>query len=235
MQDTSSLPAWLQAIAAIVTAVVSFFVLRQLSLAKRQLELTVNQIDLARVQMKLGTQWNKLNATFTYFTNEMFIERERAVADKLSSIGVDLYIANKPLNDDIVQKMIEDKSIYRDTKDYLNLIEDYAAAVRVGALDYDCSYAIMSGIIVRYHQVFLPFIKRLRNDFDDHECYIEIEKLALDWQAKYEHEKNENMRRMEEIRQKTEGEIEEKKRLLEEELKQVEHQLNQNKGIKPKV
>src|SRR2546423_14678574 len=97
MQDTPNWAAWLQGIGAMITAVVSFFVLLQLSLAKKQLQLTVNQIDLTREQMKLGMQWNKLNATFTYFTNEMLMDRERAAVEKLSILGIDLYTANDPL------------------------------------------------------------------------------------------------------------------------------------------
>jgi hypothetical protein len=165
----------------------------------------------------------------------MFLVRERAASEALEALGVNIYATAEPLNDKTVGDVFADSKKYREVKDFLNLLEDYASAVRVGALDADCSYGIMSGIVLRYTRVFMPFITKLRTDGDDDELYLELERLSLDWQSRYERESGERLRILGEARQRTQAELEEKTRLLTSELEDTQKRLEGQKGIKPTV
>lgn len=221
MDTTPNITDWLEAVGTVITALVSLFLLRQITLTKEQLESTV--------------KWNKVNATFTYFTNAMFMERERIVSEVLSKLGIDLYLTEESLDDHIVKEILNDPLKYREVKDFLNLLEDYAAAVRVGAFDPDCSYNIMSEIIPRYKKVFMPFIKELRDIKKNELVFIELENVALVWESRYEKEKQEELKKLEEAREKTQAELEKKKQLLEAELQITEKQINERRGVKKVV
>lgn len=221
--DILHLTAWIQACSAVVTAVVSIILLRQiffakdqLKLAKEQLQSGIEQLEIARRQMETSIQWNKLNATFTYFTNDIFMQRERAMVRRFSSLKVNLYRETEPINNEILDAIYNDVDAFMEVKDFLNLLEDYATAVRVGALDRDCSYAIMAAIIIRYARVLMPFIVRARKEMDNQQYYIELEKVALDWGSRFQIEKAEQMKELERVRRKAEEDI----RSLEQELKE---------------
>lgn len=235
MDSAPNLADWLQAGSAVVTALASLWLLRQISLAKEQLKSTAQQIDLAREQMAVGIQWNKVNATFTYFTNDTFLVRERAASEALESLGVNTYIRAEPLEQKTVEEILADSKKYREVKDFLNLLEDYASAVRVGALEADCSYGTMSGIVLRYTRMFMPFVDKLRSMPDGEEVYLELERVSLAWQSRYEAERAERLGALEEARKRTNAELEKTKRLLERELEDTLKQLHERTGVRKKV
>ena len=170
--ESPAITDWIQAAAAVLTAVVSVILLRQLTLAKNQLE--------------SGVKWNKLNAAFTYFNSDLVLQREQEVAEALTKAGVDFYAQTTPLTNVQLDAIHNDRSIYIAVRSFLNLIEDYCTAVHIGAIDEDAAFAMNSALIMRWHAVFGPLIDRRRVETGDAESLCEIEKLAIAWRKKDE-------------------------------------------------
>ena len=74
------------------------------------------------------------------FPNQIYVERERAAADalaKLKQVGVDLYHLDKPLEKETVDEIFGQSGCYREVKAFLNFLEDYSGASRMGILHDD--------------------------------------------------------------------------------------------------
>jgi Domain of unknown function (DUF4760) len=168
---------WIQAIAALISAGVAIVLIKQLSLAKNQLALTQEQLEL-------GVHWNKLSATFTFFSVRTFTEHERAAAESLSKLDVDLYHQKGALPPEIVKAVHYDANHFREIKSFLNFMEDYAAAVHTGVMDSNVSYQLMSDLVTRYYNIFKPLMEARRDEISNRRLWIEFETLALRWEPK---------------------------------------------------
>jgi len=144
------------------------------------------QIRHAAKELDFSSKWNKINATFTYFTNDDFMERERAAAIKLNALNIDLYKQKEALPPTIVEKIYEEQEIHREVKEFLNVFEGYATAVNAGAFEADCSYNLMSRVFVRYWTVFEPYIRfvRLPENMNSDGLWNEMEKLVDEWKGR---------------------------------------------------
>jgi hypothetical protein len=207
MQATPSITDWLQAGSAMVTAAISFFVLYQL-------RLTQQQIRLAREEAHRTVTWNKLNATFTFLNDSVFSERERAAAEYLNHFGIELIHATEPLNRGTVEQLRNDFEACFHLKALLNLMEDWATAVKVGLVDHETAYATISGQFIRYGGVLMPFIESHREITNDDEFYIEFERIYLEWKARSERDREIHHREMESARLQAETRIAEAKQKL---------------------
>lgn len=165
------LETWLQPIATSVAAIAAVFLLLQILLLKRQIQ--------------LSTKWNKLSITFTCFSIDRFVERERRADDALNSINIDILHRDTPLDNNEIKLIWENRKVFRQIKDYLNLIEEFAAAVLVGALDPDCAYAILNHRINTVATVYQPFIDYAREKLENNKIYIEFEKLSTKWKERH--------------------------------------------------
>ena len=133
---------------------------------------------LAYRQLRANVRWNRINATFTYLPETFFLERERAAATALESIGVDLYKQSKPLEAQTVASLLDNSNVFKEAKDFLNLFENYAAACRAGAIDPDHSYILNASQFIRYFEVFQPLIKELRIRRNNEMFWSEFERLV---------------------------------------------------------
>lgn len=176
---TSSATDWIQAGAAVITTIVSLILLRQLSLLKKQ-------VALAKDELESGVKWNKLNAAFMYYNSDLVIQREKEAAEALEKAGVQFYRQNTPLTTEQLDAIHSDKVIFVSVRNFLNLIEDYCTAVRIGAIDEDAAFAMNSALIMRWYVLFEPLIDRRRVETGDAESLCELEKLAKDWTLKDE-------------------------------------------------
>lgn len=180
---------WIQAIAALISAGVAVFLIKQLFLAKNQLNILIDQLTLAKnqlaltqQQLELGVHWNKLSATFTFFSVRTLTEHERAATESLSKLKVDLYHQKGALPPEIVQAVLHDANHFREIKSFLNFLEDYAAAVHTGVMDSKVSYQLMSDLVTRYYDIFKPLMEARRDEIRNRRLWIEFETLALRWE-----------------------------------------------------
>lgn len=208
-----SITDWIQALGAAATAVISLFVLLQIRLASEQLKLSREQTDKEIL-------WNKLNATFVFLNGEHFDQKERRLAVRLLPLGLNLLYATEPISEEMVGRIREDVDVYAEVKSFLNLLEDYATAVRVGVVDAESAYAIISGQLIRYGNVMMPLIQKDRAITDDDEFYIEFEKLYLEWRSKFEQQREVSLQELERARRDAERRIAD-----------AHSQLKQKKGI----
>lgn len=178
---TPSLTDWISAVASSISALVGLAVLAQLAL-------TLKQLRLAREQQDSTILWNRLTATFSFFPDEVFLRREDAMVAALRPIGIDFFdrMATMPLTEAEVNTIVGDSNTYRTIRNYLNVLEDYALAVRVGVVDRDCGYAQMSAIVITRESFFRRLISHSRVKRGDDELYIELEQLANDWTSQTE-------------------------------------------------
>lgn len=195
---TASWADWVTAVAALISAGVAIALLWQLYLAKQQLVLTV--------------QWNRMNAVFTYFSTQEFADRERAVAERLSMLGINFYHQRQALDSSIVASVLEDSDHLDPIKNFLNYLEYYSAAVRKKIADPEMSYKLTVGVITRYYRVFEPLIEARREN--NKRAWLELEELALEWEPKRIEEEKWLIQETEEAHTRNEGERREARRKL---------------------
>lgn len=160
-----------------VTAVTSVFLLAAIYLTREQ-------IRLAKEEIKSVDRWNRITATFTFFTTNTLAEPENKAADALRGIGVDLQRQNTPLTPEQLARLVDDHQAFAGVKVYLNTLEDYAVAVTCGALDEDTAYRMMSHVVARHYRVFRPLLELRRSELADSSIYCEIEQLAKSWELR---------------------------------------------------
>jgi hypothetical protein len=200
---TESVTDWIQALSSAASAIITAILLYQVSLLKAQVKQGSGQLEQAKRQLESGVQWNKLNAAFTYFNSDIVLQKERAAAKSLQGVGFDLYSSSTPLTNDQLAKLKENHDSFADTKDFLNLVEDYCTAVRIGAIDEDAAYAMMSGMVIRWNRLLGTFIADRRRVLDDPEALCELERLATTWSVKDEENRRKReteLRRLEELK-----------------------------------
>ena len=199
--EPKDLAAWIGSLAAAVSAVVAIFLLRQLLLTSRQLE-------LAREEMKLNARWNQLSAAFTYFGNKELAERELEAVETLQALKINLYDQKSTLGDDIVEAVLIDQTHFRKVKGFLNFLEDYSAAVNAGVMDSEVSYALMADLITRYYKIFRTLLEKRRTRIDNPRLWIELEQLALQWEPRRIDEERKLVEEIQQAHQRNEEEIE---------------------------
>jgi hypothetical protein len=168
---------------------------------------------LTAKQIKEATKWNKLNAAFTYYNSDIFLRRERAMVDVLVTMELDFYEMKIPLDETNTDVIWSSLPKFREVRDYLDVLEFYAIAVNAGVLDDDCAYALGYGYVTRAVCVFQPIIEKMRQSTNHDDYYIEIEKLESKWSKRAKIEKAAKANA----------------------LIQAEEQLQETKGVRPKV
>lgn len=146
-------------------------------------ELRALRLISARQQYDATVEWNKLSASFTFFKNESFTLREQEAAEALTAHNVNLYQQMDRLTGPIVLAIIEDVNTFRQVKAFLNLFEEYAAAVHAKVLDHDTAFALMSAVVVRHYNIFAEVIAKRREQLGQGALWVELEKLALKWET----------------------------------------------------
>ncbi len=144
-------------------------------------------------QTRESANWNKrntiLNKVQTHLEN--FSESasnpqyERAAHEALKTIGVSM---EKELSQEAVNKILLNDSALFAIRHYLNDYEEFCAAVRVGTVDSDFSFALNSFLVTKCYKVFRPFIIAWRSAQGDEDIWIELERLATDWGDRTNHD-----------------------------------------------
>jgi Domain of unknown function (DUF4760) len=160
-------PAWIEAIATCVMAVASLSVIWQLRQGRDQLRQTL--------------KWNRLTATYTLFNLARFSDCQRAATRRLIAYGYDLVQETEPVPFSVVDSVCANQESLLDINDYLNLLEDYSAAVNAGMVDGDFAYQLMGAVITAHHRLLKPLIERTRRQTGELDCWIELTKLADKW------------------------------------------------------
>lgn len=144
---------------------------------------------LAYRQLRASIRWNRINATFTYLPEAVYIERERAAAEAMKTIGIDLYQQELPIERKTVDQIFNDSQVFKEAKDFLNMFETYAAAYKANAVDRDHSYGLNASQFIRYYVVFKPFIYELRSRRKNNKFWMKFERLVQkDWLERQEKE-----------------------------------------------
>ena len=177
--DPEALGPWLDILTAAsgaLVALVSLLLLRQLSLLREQ-------NDLSRKQLDEANKWNKRNATFSFISPEQHFAQAEAIRVILKKKGIDARDF-APLDDSQTTALIEDEEAYHGLVDALNFYEHYAVAANSGLFDDDAAFNLDSAAVVRLFRRFERFIERVRDRVGVRAIYIDLEKLALRWEAR---------------------------------------------------
>ena len=144
--------------------------------------LGLGSLILVWYQIRVSTKWNKLKEALSYLNNSNITEYEENLIKKTKG----KYKLNEELSTDSIDEIFESKELYFGVKKYLDEIEKISSAVNIGAFDYDFAYTTFSPKVIYNYKTFKNFITKIRSDNDDdNEIYVELEKLALDWETKY--------------------------------------------------
>lgn len=166
----STLPTaadWTEALAAVVTAVTSVILLVSLIFAAQRLRLT--------------REWNKMNATFTYFQTPAYLQHEKSAIDALHAIGINLQVASDKLSDAELDKLWRSREAFGATRDFLNYLEDFSVAVLCEALHEPTAKRMMCDLVTRYAVVFAPFFERRRDELRRKDVHTELQALGKRW------------------------------------------------------
>lgn len=161
-------------------------------------------------QIRQTNIWNKLNSFKEFLDVSRTYELDKDLYEKLRAIEVD---PNSYIREEDVQKILSNDSAHLAVKAFLNDTENLCSAIRIGAIDYEGAYAVHSARVIAIYERYKKFIDSVRKNHDDDEIYIELEKIALEWSKKH-------LRKVDKERQKVE---------------ELKRELNDEKGVKPKV
>ena len=175
--NIGNITEWISALSALVSAVVGIVLLFQIALAKKQLYNSIN--------------WNKINATFTYLTDAVIMERERATAESLKKIDIDLYSRREPVSEQQANSILHDTNTNREVKDFLNVFEGYATAINSGAIDENLAYHLRADRFIRHFEIFKSFINASRNQLQNEMYWIEMERIYRKWKPRRQKEREE--------------------------------------------
>jgi|GEM_PF-2758500 len=151
-------------------------------------------LGLVWYQIKLGTQWNKLQGQEKYLNRDLE-DVEHKMSVRLQLLDIPYHTQEGPLSAGHVEGIWSDPETYMLVKRFLNAFEDLAAAVRIGFVDQDFAYALEGSRMIRTWRVFEPVIKRARKNASCDTFYIEMENVAESWSER---------RRMEGVERKKE-------------------------------
>ncbi|HZE57708.1 MAG TPA: hypothetical protein VE031_07625 [Chthoniobacterales bacterium] len=132
-------------------------------------------------QAKRTTRWNQAQSHHQFFKDTPNPTHERAAHDAAKKIGVNI---NDPLDDQAVKKIVADDDALFAARNLLNDYEELCSAVEIGTLSEDVAFAVDSARLVRVYKIFKPFIEFWREEKDDREAWIGIQKLALEWETR---------------------------------------------------
>lgn len=185
--QANSISDWSQVIATIIAAV---------------------GVWLAYAELQKTTRWNKLSGNYTFFSNEIFTERELAVSASLQKLNVNLRDQKEPLSTNVVQTLLTSKDLYPSVKAFLNFLEDYSLAVQTGVLDEDASYALMADVVTRMFRVFEPLIVARRNAMGRSFYFEQFELLARSWGPRLLAQEQQRLKSQDEARKQFEKKLE---------------------------
>jgi hypothetical protein len=140
-------------------------------------------------QLRSNIRWNRINATYTYLPETVFVEREPAAATALQAVGIDLYKQQEPVTTQIVTAIIDDSNAFKEVKDFLNMFEDYATAYKAQAIDQNHAYQLSASRFILYYRVFQPFIEELRAKRRNPKIWLQFDLLVTeDWYPRQKEE-----------------------------------------------
>jgi hypothetical protein len=135
-------------------------------------------------QIRESRLWNKLHTKENYADAISMENIAKQMRDALAKLKIDIRLRSEKLSEQEVRKIMGDPDADYAVRTVLNDIENLCAAIQIGAADADLCYAVHSTRVVRAYKIFKPYIEQLREQLNDSEIYIELEKVGLDWQKK---------------------------------------------------
>lgn len=145
-------------------------------------------------QIKMTNAWNKVNTQHSLLGDLPTEEQERRFAE--------IYRKYKQSDDAISIQAAEEiyKILDEDTciKYVLNKFEQLCAAINANTIDENYAYAVHAAKITAKFTLFENYVNYMRKINKDDEIYLELEKVATRWGARY---KLEEMKRNNELLQ----------------------------------
>ncbi|TXI50907.1 MAG: DUF4760 domain-containing protein [Lysobacter sp.] len=182
-----SITDWIQAIAESVAAFGIVLVLIQLMLTAKQIKLAREQNEEICRQNNATILWNRMQAAFAFFPEELFMKREIELIEQMRLMDIELvprFVGT--LSDGEAQRIFDHPDCARALRYYLNVLEDYCLAVNMGLVDDDLAYAQMRGAIIARATFFWPLIDLVRKKSDDEDIFCELEITSKRWKEKDE-------------------------------------------------
>lgn len=139
---------------------------------------------LAYSQLEAMKNWNKINSAFSYLPkSHEFNEIEQF----LNASFIKLIDRTSKLTEDDVSKIFEEtpesNEVRIKLKNYLNLLEGFCTAVKMGAVDGDAAKAMYSYKFVRHYDELLPYISEARTKNNAPEIFTNFERLVNSWKS----------------------------------------------------
>lgn len=139
-------------------------------------------------QLRATVEWNRRNATFSFFSYESFshIDHEfEGAMQKLPGGPIKVGLRKEKLTKEEVDAILEDPNARIAVKQYFTYLETFALGVRSNTLDGELAFHTRASALVASVDFFSPYIDRMQ-ELQGLEVFSELEALAEDWKKKSE-------------------------------------------------
>lgn len=186
LAESNNATNWIQAISGLASAIAAIFSARIAYVLLQQIKLQKKQIALSQRQFESQENWNRINASFTYFSDEYYSKIYDVMQTELTAIGVDV-VKDGILPASVLPKLLKPpepkyeaarKSVIR----VLNFLEAYAIAAQTTppVMDINVAKELYGIDVVHWYNYFSEFIKKSQGD--RHEAaYQYLKKLRDEW------------------------------------------------------
>ncbi|EIP96365.1 hypothetical protein OpiT1DRAFT_00780 [Opitutaceae bacterium TAV1] len=163
--------------------------------------MTLGLLSIAALwyQIRESRKWNKLNSPSLFIDVERSGRLHSALRREFDRISVSY---KEYISDGNVKKILNDPDARSTADALLNDLENLGAAVSMGTIDENAAYAVHSARVARLHKIFKEYINAIREEYEDPEVFIELEKIALRWELVHEKRVQENKKNIEKMQEK---------------------------------
>jgi len=135
---------------------------------------------LAILQWRHGIRAKKVTDALTLMTTAEYQKAEKKAAKALRKHGINLYRATTTIPEPQARAIIDIDQDFKAVKDYLNIMEGYAAAISAGVVDERTAYLRQRGRFIRIHTIFSELIATLHEEYQTG-FWMELQWLAKRW------------------------------------------------------
>ncbi len=153
--------------------------------------LAVGLYSLALVseQSRQTAKWNKLLSYHQFFGELISLELVKTMLAVAGRCGFhDAMDRVEPMTEASRAAVEADGEALKTVSAYLDEFEEFCGAVQAGVTDREYAYTLEATRVIRTWVVFGPFIRSQRARHSLSRCYLELERLGIEWARRRESE-----------------------------------------------
>ena len=147
--------------------------------------LAYKQLHIMQISIHDAKNWNKINSAFSYLPKS---HEFNEIECFLNGSFIKLIDRNEKLDSKDLKRIFDDNEVSNEVriklKNYLNLLESFCAAIRMGAVDSESAKQMWFDKFSRHYNELLPYIEHVRTKFNAPNIYEHLEYIVNSWNGK---------------------------------------------------